>query len=92
MPCRHVGTCVDNVGGYTCHCPSKWTGVNCDNPMIGCSPTQAKACSKNAECFIYKSNPMCRCFSGYSSTDRGKTCVDEDNCVVDLNPGKEPYC
>eukprot|EP01049_Picozoa_sp_SAG25_P000368 SAG25_NODE_12_length_28061_cov_181.931795_16_plen_5330_part_01 len=92
MPCRHGGTCVDNVGGYTCHCPSKWTGVNCDNPMIGCSPTQAKACSKNAECFIYKSNPMCRCFSGYSSTDRGKTCVDEDNCVVDLNPGKEPYC
>ncbi|XP_042676821.1 delta and Notch-like epidermal growth factor-related receptor [Centrocercus urophasianus] len=29
-PCHHAGTCIDQPGGYTCHCPHGWVGANCE--------------------------------------------------------------
>jgi len=29
-PCQNGGICVNNHGGFTCQCPSTWTGHTCN--------------------------------------------------------------
>ena len=29
-PCRNGGTCVNSVGGYSCHCKAGYSGINCE--------------------------------------------------------------
>ena len=37
-PCFNGGTCVETMtGGYTCSCPSSYTGSNCEKKLDRCS-------------------------------------------------------
>lgn len=38
-PCLNGGTCVQEVGGYTCKCPSGYTGPNCEEEITTVSTT-----------------------------------------------------
>ena len=29
-PCQNNGTCIDGLDGYTCTCPSGYTGTTCE--------------------------------------------------------------
>ena len=28
-PCKNGGTCIENIGGYSCDCPDGYAGENC---------------------------------------------------------------
>nr|XP_002736238.2 PREDICTED: uncharacterized protein LOC100377031 [Saccoglossus kowalevskii] len=30
VPCQNGGVCIDGIGDYSCNCPSRWAGKNCD--------------------------------------------------------------
>jgi len=45
------GTCVDGINGYTCLCPEKFVGSNCQNPLWPCDYRPCRnggTCSNNA--------------------------------------------
>lgn len=55
--CQNGGTCVDQVNGYKCVCPTKFGGSFCElTPMVSMlypqtSPCQQNDC-KNGVCFL----------------------------------------
>jgi len=38
-PCQNGGTCSPGGGGYSCTCPSGWTGTNCETDINECAAT-----------------------------------------------------
>ncbi len=57
MPCQNGGMCVDVVGGpgYTCVCPSGYTGLDCDSDIDECASTPG-LCRNGGTCTVSRSN------------------------------------
>jgi len=45
--CLNGGTCVDGVNSYTCRCPDKFVGANCQTPLWPCD---FQPCLNNGTC------------------------------------------
>lgn len=78
-PCSNGGTCTDTIAvtrGYTCACPSAYSGTNCTDVVNTCSP---QPCLNGGTC----SQPgpgefKCACPQGFTG-DRCQTNIDD--CV-----------
>ena len=33
-PCKNGGTCIDGVNSYSCKCPKKYAGKNCEKSKL----------------------------------------------------------
>lgn len=80
--CLNGGYCNDNVGNYTCDCPSGFVGSRCEKPVGNgtqstISPTKS-ACGYcgNGSCSVLENGTaVCMCNPGFS----GKTCTYSKN-------------
>ncbi|XP_014668853.1 PREDICTED: fibropellin-1-like [Priapulus caudatus] len=72
-PCRNNGTCVDDVGGYSCVCPREYVGQSCER-YSACS---SDPCLNEGECSDAEATFTCRCVSGFG----GARCEDYDWCL-----------
>lgn len=57
QPCLHNGQCNDSINGYTCQCPSGWTGKNCEEEMDQCA---LQPCGNGASCLQLFNDFFCR--------------------------------
>ena len=46
-PCRHGGTCIDKVNGFTCTCGEGFTGETCEIEIDECLENP---CNNNGTC------------------------------------------
>ena len=80
QPCLNGGRCVDDILSYDCDCVSGFDGENCAAVVDPCSRNEAD-CSNEAECIhTGPGTHICECYPGFSTNDRGRTCVDIDDC------------
>jgi len=63
-PCQNNGNCTDGVNAYTCSCPAPFTGVDCENTVLG------SGCSDDTDCATV-THAVCTSEEGASS---GCTC------------------
>lgn len=72
-PCLNGGKCDDGMNSYTCWCPPRFTGKNCEIEI-------AKQCNVNNGgcmhlCFVDKIyGALCDCADGYKLALDGRTC------------------
>ena len=74
-PCENGGICQANTNGYTCICPSGFTGVNCTmvSPCVpACNPT-------TQDCKLLNPVNQCRCKPGFIEGLSGD-CFNIDEC------------
>ncbi|XP_036057863.1 protein crumbs homolog 1 [Onychomys torridus] len=74
-PCQNGGTCENQPGNYTCHCPlddisgTFYGGENCSQVLLGCSHHH---CLNNGQCIPHFENGQhgftCQCPSGYAGS------------------------
>ncbi|XP_070566541.1 uncharacterized protein [Ptychodera flava] len=67
-PCLNGGTCTDEIIGYTCACPSGFTGQNCETGGASCL---TEGCQNGGEC---TESGICQCDSHFIG-DACETCV-----------------
>ncbi|XP_078343113.1 uncharacterized protein LOC144628876 isoform X2 [Oculina patagonica] len=86
-PCQNGGTCNgDNSGGFTCSCPSGYTGDNCSTsastpPADPCSPNP---CQNGGTCNEDNSGGFtCSCPSGYTGDNCSTSNQALDPCSTD---------
>jgi hypothetical protein len=89
-PCVHVtwdgvatptGECIDLVDSYACNCDSGWNGTNCNIQEDPCS-FEEDDCSDSSTCIhTGPGDHTCRCFEGFATSDRGRTCTPIDECA-----------
>merc|ERR1719446_302982 len=78
-PCKNRGTCEDMNGYYQCHCPSGFTGRNCDDVVDWCA---SFPCENGATCRQDGTTYHCSCTSGWT----GKVCdVKMVSCEIAAN-------
>ncbi|XP_055875332.1 uncharacterized protein LOC106069146 isoform X3 [Biomphalaria glabrata] len=68
-PCLHGGTCTNTTDGYSCLCPTGWTGQVCETSVDYCSWNN-NSCLNNAHCYNLVNDTYCQCPHGTT----GKTC------------------
>ena len=67
-PCQNGGKCTDEVGGFTCACPSGWGGNTCKVDIDNaCAPTNP--CKNGGECIDKIGGYTCTCKNGFSGTN-----------------------
>lgn len=72
-PCENGGKCEDGMNSYTCWCPARFTGKNCELEVT-------KQCNVNNGgcmhlCFVDKIyGVVCDCADGYKLALDGRTC------------------
>ena len=67
-PCQNGGKCTDEVGGFTCTCPSGWGGNTCKVDIDNaCAPTNP--CQNGGECTDEVGGYTCTCQNGFSGTN-----------------------
>lgn len=73
-PCQNEGKCVDVGDGYTCLCPPRFYGPECDR-QLQCAPT---TCANGGVCPPDNTTLTCQCPVGFS----GDYCEKKDllNC------------
>ncbi len=83
MPCQNGATCSEADGGYTCACPTGFSGKNCQINVDDCSPNP---CANGATCVDGITSHTCNCAPGFSGANC-ETNVDECAAAPCLNGG-----
>ena len=60
------GTCVDNVGSYSCKCPAGYSLPDCSREVDECA---SNPCGTNGVCTDSLNSFTCRCKEGYGGLD-----------------------
>ena len=67
--CLNGGTCVNNLGGYSCRCTPEYTGPECKDYVpqpVNCSSTN-QMCKNGGECMDQGPGVMvCNCTKGFT--------------------------
>ena len=66
-PCINGASCLSTINGFTCTCPTGYTGVTCSTMINWCAYSQ---CNNGGSCTSNLNGPVCLCINGYS----GSTC------------------
>lgn len=61
--CLNNGRCIDGVNGYTCQCPSDYTGSNCQYHI---NPCDHASCLNEATCIEQGASYRCHCPFGFT--------------------------
>ncbi|KAI8515698.1 hypothetical protein Bbelb_065110 [Branchiostoma belcheri] len=62
-PCHNGGICRNLINGYSCDCPSGWTGDNCQSDVDECS---SSPCHNGGICRNLINGYSCDCPSGWT--------------------------
>jgi hypothetical protein len=65
-PCQNGGTCANETSGYTCHCPTGYTGASCETVIDSCA---SSPCQNGASCTSQASGYTCACPAGFGGTN-----------------------
>jgi len=68
---------VDGVNGYTCSCPSQWTGDSCETDVDECA-MRPSVCHNGATCTNSQGSYNCICVNGWTGQDCS---VNIDDCA-----------
>eukprot|EP00058_Branchiostoma_floridae_P005557 XP_002591045.1 hypothetical protein BRAFLDRAFT_69402 [Branchiostoma floridae] len=63
-PCVH-GSCMNDIGGYTCTCENGWEGTNCDQEIDDCASSPCI----HGTCTDGYMNYTCSCENGWTGKD-----------------------
>lgn len=79
-PCQNGGTCLDDIGDYTCLCVNGFEGKQCDIDIDECL---SNPCHNGATCNQYVDSYTCTCplgFSGINCQTNDEDCT-ESSCM-----------
>ncbi|XP_061492670.1 sushi, nidogen and EGF-like domain-containing protein 1 isoform X6 [Rhineura floridana] len=84
-PCKNGGSCKDQPGSFTCHCPEGFIGTQCETEVDAC---ESNPCRNGGDCENYSGSYLCVCPEGFF----GYHCeIASDPCFS--NPcGSRGYC
>ncbi|XP_078375573.1 cartilage intermediate layer protein 1-like [Oculina patagonica] len=68
-PCQNGGTCIEQGAGYKCQCPVKFTGNNCETPIV-INPCDSNPCLNGGTCTATGNGYSCQCPDKFT----GKNC------------------
>ena len=74
-PCQNGGTCAVSPDGFTCSCPSGFSGTLCETQVDECA---SHPCAAGQVCFDTVGSYVCRCPTGFAGAGCG---VDVDECA-----------
>uniref|UniRef100_A0AC34GCK8 Uncharacterized protein n=1 Tax=Panagrolaimus sp. ES5 TaxID=591445 RepID=A0AC34GCK8_9BILA len=77
-PCSNGAQCIPAQSGFTCVCPKRFTGANCEIDLNAC---ESRPCPNGIACHNLYNDFHCSCPAGFT----GKTCQmrgDWDPCVT----------
>jgi hypothetical protein len=77
-PCSNGGQCIPAQSGFTCICPKRFTGANCEIDLNAC---ESRPCPNGIACHNLYNDFHCSCPAGFT----GKTCQmrgDGNPCVT----------
>ena len=67
-PCENGGSCSnDGAGGYSCTCPTQYTGLNCDTDINECDAA-TNPCMNGGQCFNEPGSFHCDCAVGFTGS------------------------
>jgi hypothetical protein len=97
ITCHNDGTCIDQVGGYTCDCVDGFAGTHCDRNIDECIGV---TCQNGGTCVDQIGGYDCSCMSGYEGTScetdvdgcAGQTCSGQGTCSDVAAPGTGYTC
>ncbi|CAH1273470.1 MUC4 [Branchiostoma lanceolatum] len=82
--CHEHAHCNNTAGGFTCACSEGFTGDG-----RSCRDVDECAASSGGDCSHLCVNTVgsfyCACTSGYTLGDDAKSCIDTDECVLDID-------
>jgi Calcium-binding EGF domain len=95
-PCGPYGTCVNQVGNYTCSCNDGFMLSSIASPSPTCinrnECKEGTPCGPNAECFDNTGSFNCLCLSGYTGNPPTTPCQDIDECASGNKCGPNGTC
>ena len=89
-PCQNGGTCLDEVGMYTCLCQDGFTGKHCETDIDECL---SSPCRNGATCNQYVNSYTCSCPAGFSGVNcqtndqdcTESSCMNNGTCIDAVN-------
>ncbi|XP_053378543.1 uncharacterized protein LOC128548152 [Mercenaria mercenaria] len=72
--CENGGSCIDNLGSYTCFCSKGFTGKNCENDVNECSGFLHGGCEDI--CINTVGSFLCKCSGNTTLNSDGISCAE----------------
>ncbi|KAM5181667.1 vitamin K-dependent protein Z [Mantella aurantiaca] len=73
-PCKNNAVCRDTIRSYTCSCPERYKGKNCQMAVNECHPEAEDGCQHFCEPKYGHDFYMCSCAAGYKLGEDEKSC------------------